>query len=124
MAKHKKKRTTAQTKLETQARVRKKIKNPNTVRDSPGIEAMAANIRRTGQAVPVTTKGKADKRNPLQTVSDRRKKRFANKVKAIDRTEERRVIAQITKMRMARKKRDHARRELERRSAARSRSKP
>jgi len=104
MAKHKKKRTTAQTKLETQARVRKKIKNPNTVRDSPGIEAMAANIRRTGQAVPVTTKGKADKRNPLQTVSDRRKKRFANKVKAIDRTEERRVIAQITKMRMARKR--------------------
>lgn len=79
MPKHrKKKRTTLQTKLEIQSSVRKELKNPSA-KSSPGVKARAANIRRTGQAVPVTTGGKPDKRNPLQTASDRRKKRFANK---------------------------------------------
>jgi len=80
MPKHtKKKRTTAQTKFEIQSDVRQELKKPS-VKSSPGVRARAANIRRTGQAVPVTTGGKPDKRNPLQTVEDRRKKRFANKL--------------------------------------------
>ena len=90
--KKKKKRTVQQTKAEIRSRVRKKLRNPDTVRDSPGIEARAANIRRTGQAVPVVTEGKPDNRSPLQTVGDRRAKRFANSVPATDRTAEKETI--------------------------------
>ena len=76
MAKKKKKpRSNA---IKTSIAVNKELKNPSR-KSSPGVEARAANIRRTGQAIPVVTKGKPDKRTPTQIVGDRRRKRFANR---------------------------------------------
>ena len=80
MAKKKRKRSTIAIKLATEKAVRDQIKNPSKSA-SPGIKARAANILRTGQAVPVITGGKPDKRNPLQIVSDRRAKRRAKQVR-------------------------------------------
>ncbi len=80
MAKKKRKRTTLDTKLAISKAVRDQIKNPSKSA-SPGVKARAANIIRTGQAIPVVTKGKPDKRNPLQIVADRRAKRRAKQVR-------------------------------------------
>ena len=80
MAKKKRKRSTIAIKLATEKAVRDQIRNPSKSA-SPGVKARAANILRTGQAIPVITKGKPDKRNPLQIVSDRRAKRRATQVR-------------------------------------------
>jgi len=80
VAKKKRRRSTAAIKLATAKAVRDQIKNPSKSA-SPGVKARAANILRTGQAIPVVTGGKPDKRNPLQIVADRRAKRRAKQVR-------------------------------------------